>query len=106
FVQEKEQYWSLLSQATLQPVTSKQDFFGMSVVEAQWAGTIPLLPNRLVFSERAASLPILYNSFEELVEMVAHPPNLTAQTLNQIAQNFQWSKVIDQYRAWFRTSII
>jgi len=33
------------------PVTSNQDFFGGSVIEAMYCGTIPLLPDRLAFPE-------------------------------------------------------
>ncbi|MEM6879604.1 MAG: DUF3524 domain-containing protein [Bacteroidota bacterium] len=102
FAADRTQYWSLLSRATVQPVTSRQDFFGMSIVEAQRAGVIPLLPNRLVFPERAASLPLLYDSMEELVNLIVDPPDISATHIQSIAQSYRWSEVIDYYREWFR----
>ncbi|MEM6724941.1 MAG: DUF3524 domain-containing protein [Bacteroidota bacterium] len=44
-------YAQLLGQADLAPVTSYQDFFGGSVVEAIYCGAYPLLPNRLAYPE-------------------------------------------------------
>ncbi|OGQ99347.1 MAG: hypothetical protein A2284_09735 [Deltaproteobacteria bacterium RIFOXYA12_FULL_61_11] len=47
----REAYLTLLHQSDILPVTSRQDFFGLSVVEALAAGCHPLLPRRLVYPE-------------------------------------------------------
>ena len=47
YAASEEEYLKLLVQADILPVCSMQDFFGISVVEAIYAGVIPLLPNRL-----------------------------------------------------------
>ena len=50
-VESRAEYARWLWQADLLPVTSRQDFFGISVVEAIYCHTYPLLPRRLVFPE-------------------------------------------------------
>lgn len=47
----REEYIALLLKSDLLPVTSCQDFFGISVIEAIAAGVTPLLPQRLAFPE-------------------------------------------------------
>jgi glycosyltransferase involved in cell wall biosynthesis len=51
FVKNRGQYIDLLLKSDILPVTSNQDFFGISVIEAIAAGCTPLLPNRLAFPE-------------------------------------------------------
>ncbi|MCB9189458.1 MAG: DUF3524 domain-containing protein [Flavobacteriales bacterium] len=51
YAENLRDYYDLLSQATILPVTCNQDFFGGSVVEAIAAGCIPVLPDRLAYSE-------------------------------------------------------
>ncbi len=46
-----EGYMNLLKKADILPVTSIQDFFGGSIIEAINAGAYPLLPNRLAYPE-------------------------------------------------------
>ena len=51
FAESYESYAHWLCKADILPVTSRQDFFGGSVVEAMYAGCYPLLPKRLAFPE-------------------------------------------------------
>lgn len=51
FADTFKEYASLLMQADVLPVTSNQDFFGGSVVEAMACNTMPLLPDRLAYPE-------------------------------------------------------
>lgn len=46
-----EDYASWLCRADILPVTSNQDFFGISIMEAIYCGAYPLLPDRLVYPE-------------------------------------------------------
>ena len=46
-----EEYAKWLWRSDIVPVTSNQDFFGISVVEAAYCNTYPLLPNRLAYPE-------------------------------------------------------
>ena len=54
-----ETYARLLSQADILPITSQQDFFGGSVVEAIYCGAYPLLPKRLAYPEH---IPLKHQS--------------------------------------------
>ena len=47
----KEEYFSLLEKGNVYLVTSKHDFFGISVIEAIMAGLQPILPERLAYPE-------------------------------------------------------
>jgi len=51
FAKSRSEYLALLKSGTILPVTSRQDFFGGSVVEGIASGLFPLLPNRLAFPE-------------------------------------------------------
>lgn len=51
YMGSREAYIALLREADILPVTSIQDFFGISIVEAIDAGVYPLLPDRLSYPE-------------------------------------------------------
>lgn len=51
FVEQAADYQRLLREGDILPVTSRQDFFGASVVEAMGAGVVPLLPDALAYPE-------------------------------------------------------
>ena len=46
-----EEYAKWLWKADILPVTSNQDFFGISIVEAVYCNVIPILPKRLTYPE-------------------------------------------------------
>ena len=49
YARSRTEYLTLLAQSDILPVTSNQDFFGISAVEGIAAGCLPLLPDRLAF---------------------------------------------------------
>ncbi len=51
YVRSFADYARLLHTADILPVTSRQDFFGGSVVEAMYCNCFPLLPDRLAYPE-------------------------------------------------------
>jgi glycosyltransferase involved in cell wall biosynthesis len=51
FVESADDYGRWLQSSDIAPVTSHQDFFGASVVEAVYCGCRPLLPKRLAYPE-------------------------------------------------------
>ncbi|MEM6630139.1 MAG: DUF3524 domain-containing protein, partial [Bacteroidota bacterium] len=51
YIESEAEYAKLLFEADVLPVTSLQDFFGMSVVEAMYANCIPLVPTGKVYEE-------------------------------------------------------
>ena len=51
YAENYEEYKKLVASCDIQPVTSKHEFFGISVLEAASAGVIPILPERLSYPE-------------------------------------------------------
>ena len=51
FCESHKEYVSWLNKADIIPVTSNQDFFGISIVEAIHMNNFPILPNRLSYRE-------------------------------------------------------
>ena len=73
YVSTQEEYAALLNQSDILPVTSNQDFFGGSVVEAIYCNVMPLLPNRLAYPEHIPSElhnQYLYEDYQELFDKI------------------------------------
>ena len=71
FAPSFQQYAELLWQADILPVTSNQDFFGGSVVEAIYCDCYPILPDRLAYPEHIPTenrVPHFYNTEEEFYQ--------------------------------------
>jgi len=51
YAASKEEYIAIVKSTDILLVTSNQDFFGMSVVEAMYCEVIPLLPDRLGYTD-------------------------------------------------------
>ena len=51
YAENYDEYIALVSCCDILPVTSKHEFFGISVLEAASAGVIPILPERLSYPE-------------------------------------------------------
>lgn len=51
FATSQADYWRLLSEMDWVVSTADHEFFGIGVVEAVWAGALPLLPQRLAYPE-------------------------------------------------------
>ena len=105
FVKSRQEYLQLLAVADIIPVTSKQDFFGISVVEAVLSGAIPLLPKRLAYPE---IFPVKkYNScyYENLAEELekkitdfSYPEtDILRQDLIAHLQKYDWSRLKNKY---------
>lgn len=62
------QYYALLNKATIIPITSIQDFFGISVVESIYMGAVPILPKRLSYPEHIKNEAFFYEKNEEFFE--------------------------------------
>ncbi len=99
YVDDISQYESLLQQATLAPVTSIQDNFGISVVEAAYCGATPVLPDRLSYSELFGG-NYIYRDFDELVEQcvtVLEKKPAVAGKAQSDAGRFHWQNLIAEY---------
>lgn len=113
YVETFQEYASWLYRSTLLPVTSNQDFFGISVVEAMHCGVIPILPNRLAFPEHIYESKnlFLYESEEELFHRVRdllsnksfYEETLKKSILNKMfIQKYDWSNIHEEYLNAFK----
>jgi len=107
FVPDAE-YADLLSRADVVVSTAHQEFFGVAVVEAIYAGAFPVLPNRLVYPER---IPLdlrdrcLYDDANGLVAKVrwamenrSDAADIAADLSPTMAE-FDWAVVAPRYDA-------
>lgn len=102
----RENYYDLLHQADILPVTSNQDFFGISVVEAMHCGVYPLLPDRLAFPEHIpqdkrhahlyASPSELHSKLNDLLSSRHYDCDAKSWV-----ERYDWQMVIDDYDGFF-----
>ena len=105
YVDSFKEYHRLLQSADYLPVTSFQDFFGISVIEAVYAGVIPILPTRLVYPEhfpieRFPELFYLNKSelYAKLKSILTHANHqFENYKLKEQVEIYNWSHCIRQY---------
>ena len=99
-----ETYARLLWQADILPVTSQQDFFGGSIVEAIYCGAYPLLPRRLAYPEHVPNeyqAQHLYDNRVQLTEILKKYINdFQLKKLNSVkfyVEKYDWNECINEY---------
>ena len=104
YVDSFEDYARWLWKADILPVTSNQDFFGGSIMEAVYCNTIPLLPNRLTYPDlfHAHQNPeYFYQSNEELMykleEIIQNNSIFKSNNYKEITSNYDWSIIATEY---------
>ena len=114
YAESRLEYAKLLKRANLIPVTSHQEFFGQSLVEAMAAGCYPLLPNRLAYPEHipiGRQPSVLYDSDDQLVEKLCticaslDTFREAAIELQSVALNYQWESMIGKYDRAFESLV-
>lgn len=107
-----DEYASWLCRCHLLPVTSNQDFFGISIMESSWCGVIPLLPKRLTYPELFPPekfKELFYRDGFHLRELIAH--HLTHEDaklrrrLKENARCYDWNEKIIEYERLFEKII-
>ena len=98
--------------ADIIPVTNIQDFFGISIMEALYCNTNPLLPDRLAYPEL---LPQKFHKdhiyrdktdlFDKLKECILNIDDKRNNQFSQIAQPFDWNTMAPIYDNLFRDLI-
>lgn len=102
-----EDYARWLWRADILPVTSNQDFFGGSVIEAMFCDCFPLLPNRLAYPEHLPEeldREFLYEEGElyaRLQTAIENVMTLRQVDYQSIVEKYDWSNLISQYDQQF-----
>ena len=101
-----DSYAKWLWKANILPVTSNQDFFGVSVMEAIYCETYPLLPNRLSFPElipKKFHCDHFYQNDndlnEKLISLIKTYKNRDSKALKKVALKFDWNYLAPVYDA-------
>ena len=107
YTKDAETYARWLWKADILPVTSNQDFFGGSVVEAMYCNCFPILPNRLVYPEhlpKKISREYLYEEGELDIRLESAIENVMAVRqvdYQSLVKKYDWSEVIVGYNQSF-----
>ncbi len=103
FAQSFEEYCQWLWKADVLPVTSVQDFFGGSVIEAMYCNTVPFLPKRLAYLEHIPSRfhsTFYYDDIDfvnKLQRRIMDVKYLRVMDTRQYASKYDWQSMIDMY---------
>jgi glycosyltransferase involved in cell wall biosynthesis len=104
-----EDYVRLLASAAVVVSTATQEFFGIAVTEAVYAGAFPVLPNSLVYPERLPEHLHTLCLYEpgDLVDRLRwsldHPSERAEATaaMKEVMAAFDWSVIAPRYDARF-----
>lgn len=99
-----ELYAELLWRADILPVTSNQEFFGISVMEAIYCGNWPILPNRLTYPELLPEVNHKENIYQDekdlykkIINAIVNIENIRRTRLSSIASKFSWDIMVPVY---------
>jgi glycosyltransferase involved in cell wall biosynthesis len=98
-----EEYCKWLWTADVLPVTSVQDFFGASVIEAMYCNVVPFLPRRLAYPEHIPSefhSTFFYEEEDYLVKLqrrIMDVKYLRVMDTKQYARKYDWSTLVRVY---------
>jgi glycosyltransferase involved in cell wall biosynthesis len=100
------EYAQWLWRADVLPVTSRQEFFGASVVQALYCGCAALLPNRLAYPEHlpgGVADAVLYDEHEDLAGRLRGllTGEMTAQKLDGFVGRYDWGNLAPIYDRFF-----
>jgi glycosyltransferase involved in cell wall biosynthesis len=103
YVDGFDTYARWLHSSDIIPVTSRQDFFGASVVEAVYCGCRPLLPRRLAYPElvpEKSAEDVFYDDYESFLkrlrELIADPAPAD-ERLRSAMLRYDWETMAPQY---------
>ena len=99
-------YAKWLWRADILPVTSRQEFFGASVVQALYCDCLPLLPDRLSYPEHVparAAEAVLYRGDEELAHRLAAliAQRSAGELLGGFVRRYDWEQLAPVYDRFF-----
>lgn len=109
YVEDFAAYAAWLWRANLLPVTSNQEFFGASLMQALYCNCYPLLPKRLVYPELIPTdrqADYFYDDLEDMVERLAlaiqNIDSIRQQRLRPVAAQYGWGLMAPHYDQAFK----
>lgn len=108
YAESFEEYASWLWKSNIIPVTSIQEFFGISIVEAVYCNCIPLLPKRLTYPTLFSYdnyKDYFYENNDELINKLAKlikNYEFYKQDYKFNVEEFDWNKIIIKYDNIFK----
>lgn len=107
YCESREEYIRWLHMADILPVTSHQDFFGGSVVEAMYCNVVPLLPKRLAYPEHIPTH--LHGTFfyekgelvNKLQRWIKDVALIRKQSCQQFVDHYDWTRMAPTYDTEF-----
>ncbi|TNF25722.1 MAG: DUF3524 domain-containing protein [Deltaproteobacteria bacterium] len=100
-VDTREEYFKWLDLATIIPITSNQDFFGISIVEAISRGLHPFLPNRLAYPElipESERKNVFYTDISDLRSRIKMGiSEMTVLECQKHLTQYEWKNLIGRY---------
>ncbi len=112
YIDSKEEYRRILKSSDILPVTSEHDFFGISVIEAIYAGCTPLLPNALVYPEHLVESDrsvFLYNGVEELkqkLRLLLNQDGDAHKVDTSLIERYDWSLMAPNYDDYLKNCLV
>lgn len=109
YVEDRKTYIKWLQMADVLPVTTRQEFFGISVAEAVACGCYPILPNRLTFPEQ---VPVSYHPhllYQDDLDLLLKLENYLKGNYPQFDHlenswnRFKWDQlIVDYHKSFFQ----
>lgn len=111
YAESFEEYCKLLWMADILPVTSVQDFFGGSIVEAMYCNVVPFLPKRLAYPEHITEKyhhTFFYDNDDEFIDKLQKRiwdvKYLRVMDMRQYVERYDWKNIIAEYDSIFSNS--
>ena len=108
YVDNLEDYAQWTWKADIIPVTSNQEFFGASVMEAIYCNTWPILPNRLTYPDLIPSAfhkDHIYLDNKDLTDRIIWAINniekVRESKISSLARKYDWNNMAKKYDAAF-----
>lgn len=102
YVESKAEYFYWLQRCHIVISTALHEFFGISVIEAVWAGCVPLVPDRLSYPELYPS-SYRYGSgelFQKLKILLDNFNDSGLPVCEIDSTRFSWKVLKDSYEKW------
>ena len=104
YAETMREYGECLWKADILPVTSIQDFFGISIMEALYCKCIPVLPVRLTYPHLVPFEK--FNNFfyekddglyEKVFDIINNYESIDTNPFRKVASQYDWGKMIIEY---------